>query len=105
MILNRRHFVHSLAAVTAAIPATRLWADTSSIPAVTVGGKQITLAAKMYQNDFGKGVEYDNPGGLLWMETLIQYYSNVRTVRLCPAAPEPNPVPSGGVFVGDVAHA
>src|SRR6185312_7435340 len=45
MILNRRHFVHSLAAVTAAIPATRLWADTSSIPAVTVGGKQITLAA------------------------------------------------------------
>jgi len=45
MILNRRHFVHSLAAVTAAIPTTRVWADTSSIPAVTVGGKQITLGA------------------------------------------------------------
>jgi FAD/FMN-containing dehydrogenase len=45
MILNRRHFVHSLAAATAAIPAARLWADTSSVPAVTVGGKQITLAA------------------------------------------------------------
>lgn len=45
MILSRRHFVHSLAAATAAVPATRLWADTSSVPAVTGGGKQISLAA------------------------------------------------------------
>jgi FAD/FMN-containing dehydrogenase len=46
MILNRRRFVHSLAAAAAAIPATRLWADAASAtPAVTVGGKQITLSA------------------------------------------------------------
>jgi prepilin-type N-terminal cleavage/methylation domain-containing protein len=67
--------------------------------------KQLTLAAQMYQGDFGRGVGYNNPGGQLWMETLISYYAQVRAVRLCPAAPERNPVPTGGVFVGDVAHA
>ena len=67
--------------------------------------KQLTLAAQMYQGDFGKGVEYQNTTGLLWMETLINYHAQVRAIRLCPAAPENNPVPSGGVFVGDVAHA
>ena len=47
MITNRRRFVQSVAAAAAAIPATRLWAETAgaSTPAVTVGGKQITLAA------------------------------------------------------------
>src|SRR5450432_2795496 len=45
--------------------------------------KQLTLAAQMYQGDFGKGVEYNNPGGQLWMETLINYYAQVRAVRLC----------------------
>ena len=67
--------------------------------------RQLTLAAQIYQGDFGKGIAYNNPGSLLWMETLINYYAQVKAVRLCPAAPERNPVPSGGVFVGDVAHA
>ena len=67
--------------------------------------KQLTLAAQMYQGDFGKGVGYNNPGNLLWMETLINYYAQTKAVRLCPAAPERNPVPTGGVYVGDVAHA
>ena len=67
--------------------------------------KQLTLAGQMYQGDFGKGVAWHNPAGLLWMETLINYHAQVRMVRLCPEAPEKQPVPSGGVFVGDVAHA
>ncbi len=67
--------------------------------------KQLTLAGQMYQGDFGKGIAWHNPGGLLWMETLMNNYAQVKTVRLCPAAPEKQPVPSGGVFVGDVAHA
>ena len=67
--------------------------------------KQLTLAGQMYQGDFGKGIEWHNNAGLLWMETLINYYAQVRMVRLCPSAPEKQPVPSGGVFVGDVAHA
>src|SRR5262249_33140568 len=67
--------------------------------------KQLTLSGQMYQGDFGKGGAWHNPAGLLWMETLISYYAQVRTARLGLAAPEKQPVPSGGVFVGDVAHA
>jgi len=48
MITSRRRFVQSLAAASAAVPATRLWADTASsasTPAVTLAGKPITLSA------------------------------------------------------------
>ena len=48
MILNRRHFVHSLAAAAAAVPAARVWADSApaaATPALTIDGKPITLAA------------------------------------------------------------
>jgi FAD/FMN-containing dehydrogenase len=48
MIINRRNFVRSLAAATAALPAARLWADSvAPVPtdAVTVSGKSITLSA------------------------------------------------------------
>jgi FAD/FMN-containing dehydrogenase len=48
MITSRRTFVHSLAAAAAAVPAARVWADaaaSASTSALTVGGKQIHLAA------------------------------------------------------------
>lgn len=48
MILNRRHFVHALAAAAAIPAASRVWADAAdaaSTAAVTVDGKHITLAA------------------------------------------------------------
>ena len=48
MITNRRKFVQSVAAAAAALPASRLWADTASdasVAAVTLAGKPITLSA------------------------------------------------------------
>jgi prepilin-type N-terminal cleavage/methylation domain-containing protein/prepilin-type processing-associated H-X9-DG protein len=68
--------------------------------------KQLTVAAVMYQNDSG-----ESPGSVaygavasLWMETLIQHYSRVAAVRLCPSAPERRPVPVS-TTAGDVATA
>ena len=47
--------------------------------------RQITAAAVMYQQDFGK-----SPGGTsgsaFWLSTLIDYYAKVDQVRLCPCA-------------------
>jgi FAD/FMN-containing dehydrogenase len=46
--ISRRQFLRSLAVTTAAIPVTRLWADTASgasTPAVTGTGKPISLSA------------------------------------------------------------
>jgi FAD/FMN-containing dehydrogenase len=54
MLITRRTFVRSLAAATAAIPATRVWADSASrasTAAVTGTGKPITLTASDI-NDF-----------------------------------------------------
>ncbi len=51
--------------------------------------RQLGVAARMYHGDHGgRGIFY---GGVqtLWMETLIQYYSNVDTIRLCPGVSEP----------------
>jgi FAD/FMN-containing dehydrogenase len=48
MLINRRKFVHSLAAATAALPVSKVWANAAfgmSVPAVTGAGKAITLAA------------------------------------------------------------
>jgi prepilin-type N-terminal cleavage/methylation domain-containing protein/prepilin-type processing-associated H-X9-DG protein len=50
--------------------------------------KQITLAAKMYQNDFGKAIAYGAMDSV-WMKTLIESYSSSKVVRLCPAAASP----------------
>jgi prepilin-type N-terminal cleavage/methylation domain-containing protein/prepilin-type processing-associated H-X9-DG protein len=58
--------------------------------------KQLGIAAFMYRNDTGSMLEYvspDYPNGI-WMATLINYYSKVDSVRLCPAAREPAPVPA-----------
>ena len=51
MISNRRRFLKSFAAVTAAVPAARLWADSApvaasaNLSALTGDGKPVTLTA------------------------------------------------------------
>jgi prepilin-type N-terminal cleavage/methylation domain-containing protein/prepilin-type processing-associated H-X9-DG protein len=47
--------------------------------------KQMTLANFMYQQDFGKAIDYGDVS-TLWMKTLILYHSQVANVRLCPVA-------------------
>jgi len=58
--------------------------------------KQMTMAAFMYFNDTGSMLLYEdqnyNQGE--WMRTLIDYYSKVDEVRLCPSAAETNNPPS-----------
>jgi prepilin-type N-terminal cleavage/methylation domain-containing protein len=68
--------------------------------------KQISTAAIMYQNDTGQSsgsIAYDLVS-TLWMKTLITHYAQVSSVRLCPMAPERNPVPNGPTD-GDAATA
>jgi len=57
--------------------------------------KQMDLAYIMYQQDFGKAIEY-NSINVLWMQTLISYQSQVATIRLCPSADTTNPTTSFG---------
>jgi len=49
--------------------------------------KQLTLAAYMYQADFGF-INYNSAGGgnLGWLGALLPYQANVTAVRLCPVA-------------------
>jgi len=47
--------------------------------------KQMDLAYLMYQQDYGKAIEY-NSVNVLWMQTLITYQSQVAAIRLCPTA-------------------
>src|SRR5262249_59862791 len=56
--------------------------------------RQLTTSAVLYQNDSGTA-----PGAIaygtvatLWMETLINHYSRVSAIRLCPDAPERSPL-------------
>ena len=56
--------------------------------------KQLGLALNMYQNDTGEAIDYTDVNSL-WMKTLINYHAQVASLRLCPAAPEPNPLPAG----------
>jgi prepilin-type N-terminal cleavage/methylation domain-containing protein/prepilin-type processing-associated H-X9-DG protein len=51
--------------------------------------KQMDLAYIMYQQDFGKAIEY-NSINVLWMKTLIDYQSQVASIRLCPTADTTN---------------
>jgi prepilin-type N-terminal cleavage/methylation domain-containing protein len=65
--------------------------------------RQMGLAANMYQNDNGP-INY-NGVSTLWMATLIEYQSQVKTIRLCPTAKELiNPTANASNF-GDAAHA
>ena len=47
--------------------------------------RQQTIAYISYEQDFPKGVEYNNIDEI-WMFTLIQYQASVASVRLCPVA-------------------
>ena len=49
--------------------------------------KQIGLANWMYFSDEGKPVNYDDWPDL-WMKKLVNRYSAVNAVRICPSAPE-----------------
>jgi len=57
--------------------------------------KQITLSGIMYVNDTGGFIGYSDPTlpNTVWMGTLIDLYSKVDAVRLCPATTEPSPLP------------
>jgi prepilin-type N-terminal cleavage/methylation domain-containing protein/prepilin-type processing-associated H-X9-DG protein len=50
--------------------------------------KQLALAGIMYQNDHGQAIDYSGVNDL-WMKTLIQNYSSVHAIRLCPSAETP----------------
>ena len=56
--------------------------------------KQLGLANFMYVNDTGKILPYTLSGDL-WMRGLVQLYSAVDAVRLCPNAPYNAKKPSG----------
>jgi len=49
--------------------------------------KQLTLAGIMYQQDFGKAINYST-ANTVWMVTLADQYAEVHKVRLCPMARE-----------------
>jgi prepilin-type N-terminal cleavage/methylation domain-containing protein len=56
--------------------------------------RQITLANFMYVNDHGNTMPYSLSGNL-WMRGLIEHYSKVERLRLCPAAPYDKKTPWG----------
>lgn len=61
--------------------------------------KQLTLATLMYVTDnHSFFVSYNNAnvagGNSIWMGTLIQYYSKVDKVRVCPSTKVPSPIPN-----------
>jgi prepilin-type N-terminal cleavage/methylation domain-containing protein/prepilin-type processing-associated H-X9-DG protein len=65
--------------------------------------KQMGLSAIMYQNDNGP-INYSGVS-TLWMVALIEYQSQVKTIRLCPSANElVNPTANTSNY-GDAAHA
>ncbi len=63
--------------------------------------KQLDLAYVMYQQDFGRAIEY-NSISVLWMQTLISYQSQVAAIRLCPSAATTN---AAGTTAGDAKTA
>ena len=63
--------------------------------------KELDLAYLMYQQDFGKAINY-NSVSVLWMQTLISYQSQVAAIRLCPTATATN---ASGATVGDAQTA
>jgi len=53
--------------------------------------KQLGLAGIMYATDFGKCLPYMNKAGDIWLAPLLENYSKVDAVRLCPLATEVKP--------------
>ena len=69
--------------------------------------RQLEIAATMYVDDNqGSFVSYSDPSipNTLWMGTLINTYSKVDAIRVCPAAPPPSTVPAANT-AGNVASA
>ncbi len=58
--------------------------------------KQLTLAGLMYVNDTGGFISYSDPTlpNTLWMGSLINYYSKVDVVRICPSTRLRVPLPA-----------
>ena len=58
--------------------------------------KQLTLSGIMYANDTSSFIAYSDPTlpNTLWMGTLINNYSKVDSVRLCPMTKETTPLPA-----------
>jgi prepilin-type N-terminal cleavage/methylation domain-containing protein len=50
--------------------------------------KQLGLAGIMYATDFGAALPYQNKNGDIWLAPLLENYSRVDAVRLCPVATE-----------------
>lgn len=65
--------------------------------------KQLTLAAVMYQTDYGP-INYGGTGNV-WLGTLAGLYSQVNTVRLCPVANAPVSATATGTQAGTVVNA
>jgi prepilin-type N-terminal cleavage/methylation domain-containing protein/prepilin-type processing-associated H-X9-DG protein len=55
--------------------------------------RQQTVAYVSYEQDYGKGVEYNSIDSL-WMQTLISYQASVAAVRLCPVASSRGSLPA-----------
>ncbi len=53
--------------------------------------KQLGLAGIMYATDFGKALPYQNKVGDIWLAPLLDNYSRVDAIRLCPLATEVKP--------------
>jgi len=68
--------------------------------------KQLTLSGILYSSDTGGFIGYSDPTlpGSLWMGTLINSYSRVDSVRVCPLTTEPAPLPTANT-VGNCATA
>jgi len=58
--------------------------------------KQLGLSGIMYANDTGGFIGSSDPylPNTLWMGTLINAYSKVDSIRLCPMTKEPTPLPA-----------
>jgi len=58
--------------------------------------KQMLISNSLYTQDFGKDLPYypNDPTyyGTLWMGTLIRYHAQVDKIRICPSAPEKQPL-------------
>jgi prepilin-type N-terminal cleavage/methylation domain-containing protein/prepilin-type processing-associated H-X9-DG protein len=66
--------------------------------------KQLTLAASMYYDDTGQAFAYDDGSDPtaktgLWMACLLNYYSKVTNLLICPATKTPLPAPPAGTDV------
>jgi prepilin-type N-terminal cleavage/methylation domain-containing protein/prepilin-type processing-associated H-X9-DG protein len=65
--------------------------------------KELTTAGIMYQLDFGP-IGYGGTAGV-WLTTLVDNYSKVSAVRLCPVAEQPTNLVVNGTQQGTAANA